>query len=80
MNVDGQMVGAMSFAFIDVSIKSVNPSYRDLLVGIREELEQRGKRQRPQLSCCHPLGESERVWAWKSVLMIDVDTNLLFNL
>lgn len=50
----------MSYAFISALKKNPQQSYVQLLNSIRDELE--GKYdQKPQLSCSHPLGESE---AW----------------
>lgn len=52
----GQATGAMSYAFISALKKNPQQTYQQLLQNIRQELQ--GKySQKPQLSCCHPLGE-----------------------
>ena len=70
----------MSWAFVTALKKNPQQSYLQLLNSIRDELQQRYS-QKPQLSCCHPLGK------WKPPLSGTdyrpdreglADTNLLF--
>lgn len=49
----------MSWAFITALKKNPQQSYVQLLNSIRDELATRYK-QRPQLSCSHPLGKQYR--------------------
>lgn len=56
-NIAGQATGAMSWAFISALKKNPQQSYVQLLNSIRDELEGRYS-QKPQLSCSHPLGQS----------------------
>ena len=57
--IQGQATGAMSWAFITALRKNPQQSYVQLLNSIRDELSTKYT-QKPQLSCSHPLGKSNR--------------------
>ncbi|BFZ55261.1 T-complex protein 1 subunit eta [Savitreella phatthalungensis] len=54
-SIAGQGQGAMSFAFRNALLKYPQQSYLQLLNTVRDEMNQGGYSQKPQLSCCHPL-------------------------
>lgn len=56
--IGAQATGAMSWAFITAIKQNPKQSYVELLNSIRDVLETKYS-QKPQLSCSHPLGESE---------------------
>ncbi|MCJ1400227.1 hypothetical protein MMC11_003431 [Xylographa trunciseda] len=56
--IGGEATGAMSWAFITALKKNPQQSYVQLLNNIRDELASKYT-QKPQLSCSHPLGETD---------------------
>ncbi|TFK18663.1 metacaspase [Coprinopsis marcescibilis] len=52
--IDEQNTGALSHALVKVLYENSEISYRELLIGIREFMEEKGLTQIPQLSSSHP--------------------------